>query len=988
MSVNRMSKALAWVLLAAGAAAGLKADDDLAKELPRIPPLPRDEAGKSFRVREGFQVVPVALDNLVRSPVSAAYDADGRLYVVEMRGYPFPEKPPTGCVKRLEDTDGDGVFDRATVFLDGLNWPTSVVCSGAGVFVVAAPDLLYASDADDDGVAERREVLYRGFGTQNVQALANGLLWGPDGWIYGVSGGNGGDIRDLRHLERPAVSVRGRDFRFRPDGSAFEAISGGGQFGHAFDDWGHRFTCNNSDHIRQIVLPSHYLDRNPAAITASVIADIAAEGPAAPVYRISTPEPWRVVRTRQRVADPAFNGLPPTERVPMGFFTSATGVTIYRGSAFPPEFRGNAFIGDVGGNLVHRKVLTKGEGVFVATRGDANRKSEFLASTDNWFRPVNFANTPGGCLLLLDMQRETIEHPHSIPDPIQKHLDLTSGRDRGRLYEIRPDGFTPRPAPRLSKAPAAELVRHLADADAWGRETAQRLLIERRDPSATPALRDLDRSRPNAAARMHALWTLAALGALEAADLDAAFADPEPGVREGAARLSERFLVRSPELRARLVALAGDSDPMVRLQAAFSLGEHRGVEALSALAAIAARDRASPWIHAAVLSSLAGRAGPFLGAMEADAGGFRDESGRIWLEEVAALAGAERRPEAIAAALRWVTRGDADMASRRAAALGLDRGLRRAGGSLRGFLSGESARGIAPLFASAREEAAAESLPVGRRVEAIRVIAIGPIDEAIGTLPALLDARQPAEVQNAALSALGALPDPRVGPEVVARWKRLGPSSRREAAEVLFARADRLAALLDSIESGAIAPSEIDSARRSAAAKSAEMTLRERAAKLLGGTSRLDRARAIEAFRPALPGGSSSRGAAVFARVCATCHKAEGRGESVGPDLATVASRTADDLLIHILDPNREVAPTYLDYRATLTDGRIVTGRIASETASSIAFQRAGGVTETVPRDQVEQVASSGLSLMPEGLEASLTPSEMADLIAYLRRGR
>ena len=246
---------------------------------------------------------------------------------------------------------------------------------------------------------------------------------------------NGGTIQNRLRPEQKPVSVRGRDFRFKPDGSAFEAISGGGQFGHCFDDWGHRFTCNNSNHIRQIVLPSRYLERNPDLTPPAVILDIAAEGPASPVYRISPAEPWRVVRTRQRAADPAMvRRLPPTELFATGFFTSATGITIYRGSAYPPEYRGNAFVGDVGGNLIHRKTLEIDGATYLARRADL--KGEFLASTDNWFRPVNFANTPEGTLLILDMYRETIEHPFSIPEPIKKHLDLTSGKDRGRLYEL------------------------------------------------------------------------------------------------------------------------------------------------------------------------------------------------------------------------------------------------------------------------------------------------------------------------------------------------------------------------------------------------------------------------------------------------------------------------------------------------------------------------------------------------------------------------
>ena len=471
-----------------GRAAQDPPDIDLARELPRIKPLDPKAALGSFRVPPGFRLEQVATEPLVTDPVSVCYDAEGRLYVAEMRGYPYPETSPTGYVRRLEDTDGDGRYDRSTIFVQGLSWPTSVVPYDQGVFVAVAPDILYAKDTNGDGVADQKDVVFTGFGNGNVQALLNGLIWGPDGWIYGASGGNGGEIRNPNRPSLKPVTLRGRDFRFKPDGSAFEAISGGGQFGHCFDDWGHRFVCNNSDHIRQVVLPSRALERNPALVVDSVIASISVEGAAAPVFRISPAEPWRVVRTRQRAADPAFaTRLPPTELVPIGFFTSATGITIYRGDAFPGAFRGNAFIGDVGGNLVHRKSLARHGARFEARRTESDH--EFLASTDNWFRPVNFANTPDGTLLILDMYRETIEHPLSIPEPIKKHLDLTSGKDLGRLYELVPERTLRHRKPALSRATTSELVALLADPSAWWRETAQRLLIERHDPAAIPLLK-------------------------------------------------------------------------------------------------------------------------------------------------------------------------------------------------------------------------------------------------------------------------------------------------------------------------------------------------------------------------------------------------------------------------------------------------------------------------------------------------------------------
>jgi putative membrane-bound dehydrogenase-like protein len=958
-------------------------DEDLARELPRIKPLEPAAALRSFRIHPGFRIEPVAVEPLVNDPVSVCFDADGRLYVVEMRGYPYPEDSPSGNVSLLVDQDGDGTFDRSTVFVDGLSWPTSVVPYDGGVFIAVAPEILYAKDTDGDGKADIRKVMFSGFGIQNVQALVNGLLWGLDGWIYGVGGGNGGDIQNRTRPESKPVSVRGRDFRFKPDGSVFEAISGGGQFGHSFDDWGHRFTCNNSNHIRQIVLPAHYLQRNPALVVSSVIDDIPAEGAAAPVYRISPPEPWRVVRTRQRAADPVLSRrLPPTELVATGFFTSATGVTIYRGSSYPSEYRGNAFIGDVGGNLVHRKTLTKNGAEFRATRADQN--VEFLASTDNWFRPVNFANTPDGTLLVLDMYRETIEHPLSIPEPIKKHLDLTSGKDRGRLYNIVNEEKTPHRRPALSQATTAILVDHLADPDAWWRETAQRLLIERHDPAAIPLLRSLAARRPSALGRMHALCALQVLGGLGVEELAVGLRDPEPGVREQSARLAEAFSTLRPAMAEAVIALADDPDPMVRFQAAFSLGAVPSPRALQALATIAMRDPGSRWVRAAVMSSLSGRAGAFLAVL--DARGFLDQAeGRVWLDELAALIGGENEPRAVRELLDRFAGPGADSARVRALILGLGRGLQRSGGSLRRMLEGPSAARFAPIFDRAAAAAGSEG-PVKNRVEAIRLLGLGPVDRALDVLTPLLDARQPGEVQVAALQTLNPLPDRRVAASVLAQWKALSPTVRREAIELLFTRPERLPVLLDAIAAGSVLPADLDPLRRTQLLALPDAKLRARAAELLGNTASSDRSQVVSSYRKALElAGQPDRGRSVFLKTCATCHKAENAGVDVGPNLATITNRTAEDLLVHILDPNREVAPPYINYNVALADGRVLSGIIADESANSLTLKRAEGATDIIPRSQVEAISSTGQSLMPEGLEKGLEPQDFADVIAYLR---
>lgn len=958
--------------------------DDLKQQLPRTQPVEPAAASATFELHDAFRLEQVAHEPLVTDPVDACYDADGRLFVVEMRGYPYPEDVPAGRVRLLVDEDRDGRFDRGTTFLDGLSWPTSVVPFDGGVFVAVPPNILYAKDTDGDGVADEQEVAFSGFGTQNVQALVNGLKWGPDGWIYGVSGGNGGTIRNHLRPGAEPVELRRYDFRFRPDGSAFEPASGGGQFGHSFDDWGHRFTSNNSNHIRQIVLPADAVDRNPHFAPSSVIADIPAEGPAGPVFRISPPEPWRIVRTRRRAADPEFvQRLPQTELVAVGFFTSATGVTIYRGSAFPEEFRNNAFIGDVGGNLVHRKTMRKDGAIYEARRSDED--VEFLASRDNWFRPVNFANTPSGTLLVLDMYRETIEHPLSIPDDIKAHLDLTSGHDRGRIYELLPKGgFQRRRSPALSHAPTMDLVAHLNDPDGWWRETAQRLLIERRDPEAIPTLHQL-LSDPNTSpeGRVQTLWTLEVLGDLSVDERLQALDAKEPGVRENAVRLAA---IDDPtsRLAARLAKAAEDADPFVRFQAALALGTRAHPGAVDALAAIAFRGDTDSWTRSAVLCSASGHAVALLQRL-ADLSPEMRRSSLNWVEDLSMLAAAEGNLDGIRALVQEQAANvdDAEFVFRLLAGLG--EGLGRSSSSLDEALDPELRRGLDVWFDRAGDVARSDGSTESRLL-AIRLLAQGSSRTGLDALPDLLDARQPAAVQLAALQGLARWDEPEIGAAIVAHWQALSPSLRGEAAELLLARPERVLALLDAIAQKAVPSAELDPARKAQLLGHSTPSIRERAEALLGTASRTDRSPVIARFQPSLnAAGAPARGREVFASACATCHKAEGVGIEVGPDLATVTNRTLDDLLIHILDPNREVQPAYMTYTVATEDGRVLSGMIAAESSGSITLKRAQGATDVVPRDQIEALVSTGLSLMPENLETLLDTAQMADLLAYLK---
>ncbi len=534
-------------------------------DLPRTPPTPPDAALATIKVRPGFHVEMMAAEPLVVDPVAMAFDENGRLYVVEMRDYSERREEKLGRVKLLEDSDGDGRFDRASVFADGLPWPTGIACWDGGVFVLASPEMIYFKDMDGDGKADVHAMVFTGFGNLaeklNVQQLPNSLTWGPDQRIHGALGGNPGSVQNFARHGSPKIELRARDFSFDPRAMDLRAESGGGQWGMTFDDTGRKFVCANSRHLMQVM----YEERIAARITDSPLPapalDVAADGPQAEVFRRSPDEPWRVLRTKWRVAGTVPGPIEGGGRA-SGYFTGAAGVTVYRGDAWPAEFRGDVFVADCGSNLIHRKKLT-GDLVRTGTRAPGEERSEFLASTDNWFRPVAFANAPDGNLWFADMYREVIEHPWSLPEPLKSQLDLNSGNDRGRIYCIVPENFSPRPAPQLGRATTAELVATLAHANGWHRDTAARLLHQRQEKSAVPALIALAEKAGAPASRQLALQVLRGLGALEDAALARALRDTDADVRANAARLCAKADLLAP--------LENDPSPRVRNEAAWTL---------------------------------------------------------------------------------------------------------------------------------------------------------------------------------------------------------------------------------------------------------------------------------------------------------------------------------------------------------------------------------------------------------------------------------
>jgi mono/diheme cytochrome c family protein/glucose/arabinose dehydrogenase len=554
-----------------------------------VPLLSAEEAAKTFNLPPGFRAEVVAAEPLVQQPVAMEFDPDGRLWVVEMRGY-MPtvdgkgEDEPNGRITILEDLDGDGAMDKRTIFLDQLVMPRSLGLVNGGALVGVPPRLLFVRDTDGDMRADDVQTLFEDYGDRgNPEHQANGPLYGIDNWIYNSNYG-----RRLRYVDHKWVSA---------------PVPTLGQWGLSQDDFGRLFHDTNSDHLRGSAIAPHYASRNPNWIPASADTQIDNDQNCWPAHPSAVNRGYREGFLRDgRLAK----------------FTAACGPVIYRGDLFPEEFRGNAFVCEPSANLVRRTVLKeKPDGSIEGE--NAYKRREFIASTYERFRPVNCYNGPDGALYVVDMHHGLLQHRQYLTDYAKKlylDRDLDQFLLTGRIYRIVPDGSKPVGRPRLSRATTPQLVKQLSHPNGWWRDTAQRLLVERRDPAATKLLRATARSNPSSLARIHALWTLEGLSALDVPTAQAALRDEHPRVRAAAIRASEALLAqprRASRLLAGVLKLADDDDVHVRLQFVLSTAPLNSPDVDEAIDAILRNGGGESYVlRDAAISGMRGRELSFL----------------------------------------------------------------------------------------------------------------------------------------------------------------------------------------------------------------------------------------------------------------------------------------------------------------------------------------------------------------------------------------
>jgi putative membrane-bound dehydrogenase-like protein len=935
--------------------------------LPKSP----QQSQALIKVGPNLRVDLVAAEPLVADPVAIAFGPDGKLWVAEMADYPNGKSgkfDPGGRVVYLEDADGDGNFDKSAVFLDGLPFPTGVLPWRKGVLVCAAPDILYAEDTNGDGKADKVEKLYSGFGTENYQARVNSLQYGLDGWVYGSCGLFGGNIKC--HRTGRTVAIGDRDFRCKPDTGELEAATGRTQQGRVRDDRGNWFGCDNSNLIRHYTLEDHYLRRNPHVAYPNASVNVA---PSNRLFSLKT--------DAQRFK---LSGPPNT-------VTAACGLGIYRDDLLGKEFYGSSFTCEPVNLLVTRLVLKPSGSTFKGERAPDETDREFLASTDNWFRPVQAITGPDGGLWVADMYRFLIEHPRWIPPEDLAKIDMRAGAGLGRIYRVRPADKPVRPWARLDKLDQKGLVAALDSPNGWQRDMAMMMLLwtppdpaAQKDTKGIAHLADLFEKSPNPLTRLYALCAL---------DRDIpnrtwlpAATDPDPAVRGNFLRIAERHLPHGPGFELYWEKSIDNPDPFVRLRLAYLLGAWK-FEASGVGLARLARKTDDPFLLAAIASSL-GRENlaAFAETLMGEAG--PDGPPAAIVRDLLATAGGIDSGVSLAKLLSEVTRHDGGTFKpwQLAAAAGALDAMERQGMG-RAKLPAEVRKSVEPLIAFARKVAEKQDANEAELLAALPLLGRDPAARAddLKRLTGLLAASRPAAVQAAAVAALARTADKAVPPALVGAWAGASPALRTRILDALLARSAWHGELLGAVEKGTIPTGQIDAARRQRLVSAANADIRGRATKLFAGGTNADRQKVIDDYKSALTlKCDKTRGKAVFAKSCSACHALDGAGSAVGPDLAALANKSPLYLLSEILDPSRNLDSRYAEYQALTKDERTISGILAAETATGITLRGQQGKEETILRSDLLSLRGGSKSLMPEGLEKDVNKQDMADLLAYL----
>src|ERR1043166_2244060 len=960
------------------------------------PALSPEEARKKFTLPEGFEIRLFASEPEVVNPVAMTWDERGRLWVLELYEYPLGAKQgekPRDRIKILEDTDADGRADKVTVFADGLNLATGLQLGNGGVYVGQAPEFLFLEDTDGDGRADKRTVLKTGFGLDDRHELLNSFCWGPDGWLYMTHGVfTYSQVKDPNNPADTGVKMNAAVARYHPLTKKFEVFADGtsNPWGVDFDRAGNAFvSACVIDHLFHMAPGGQYVRQGGS--------------PSNPYEYQLLPS---IVDHKHKMA-------------------AYAGVQIYQGNQFPAEYRGTILMGNIHDNAVHQDRLTPTGSSF-----RASFNQDFVRANDGWFMPVSTQVGPDGAVWIMDWYDKypCYQNANADPEGVDRELGriwrvVYTGKHPGAKVPSRPERNM-----NLAKATSAELVKLLSHPNVWQCRLAQRLLNERRDSSVRPALVKLLERGTALEPRLAPLWTLHATETLNELILDHCAADREPAIRAWAARLTGERRTASQAARARLLDLAKDADPSVRLAVATALRQFASgsLTVDTAVPELLASFDAKPILSALVQVSSDGKDPliPFMiwSALEPNFA-QHPQNGLDWLLERGAatmpLSGqlakkAMRRlcdlhePELMSAAIRFTTQ-----------ALGKSDAL--AAAALEGLVEGQKGKALPPskpasdefakLSASSNPEVSARAQELGTlwgdpvalnkvlakisdrslsdsaRIKALQAAQQTKNDSTRAAILALVSGRNSDELTIAAIQALSEVGGAESGGALTAAWRSLSPAVRRAAAEALVSRASWRAGLLDGVGDKTISPGELTASVVRVLAKSSDARLRERTAQLIGRfrESDSDKLKLIAQKKKVVLSGEPdlSAGHEVAKKTCFVCHKLHGEGAEVGPDLTGVGRSTLDALLANVIDPNQIVGKGYENTEIETKDGRSLSGRVVEDTDTRIKLLSSGPKEEVVAKSDIAHIRTTELSVMPEGLE-QLPDADFRNLIWFI----
>ncbi len=968
----------------------------------------------TFVLPPGFKMELVAAEPLISDPVDMTIDEEGNMYVVEMHGYPLNTEY-TGKVVLLRDSNGDGTLDQRTLFAEGLTMPTGVMRWKKGILVTDAPNVYYLQDTTGDGRADIRDTLLTGFAFTNPQYLVNNPVYGLDNWIYLAHerisetdiypkkfGDKGKDIYYPGHPDAPrlGVNANGRMVRFRPDSLALEALAASTQFGHTFDTWGHHFLVVNDDHIYQEVLEQKYLGRNPDLVIGDATESLSDHGDACEVFPITkNPE-------HQLLTD-------------VGVVTSACGILAYQGGAFPEGYNHHVtFVCEPVSNLIHADDLQEKGAAFIA--GRKLRHQAFLASTDSWFRPVNLYTGPDGALYVVDYYREIIEHPEWMSEDAIQSGKLYNGIDKGRIYRITSSGAPPAKwikGLNLNKLSDKELVEKLADPNIWWRRNAQRLLVDRNHKAEVKPLINRAQNPSSAVGRLHALWTLEGIHKLNSRLIRKALKDSVAGIRENAIKLAELHLSRDTDLIASLFAMENDPDPRVRFQLLCTLGSLDSPEAARIRQKLLFDHVDDKWMQVAALSATSVQ---YTKLLREAIKRFNPEvpAYKQLIERLSNAIGAKRKFEDIYPLLKEATGGEnswqiplmeglaAGLTGRNVLPSGIESAkdllvkvclyhpkvaIRKNARQILTRLGFPKGRRGSALAHQAEIMTKDKRLSPEKRAEALYLLsAMGPAKH-MALFEKLTTSGSSLLVQEAALKGLSAIPDTTVSSFIITHWASFTPDMKQTALNTFFNEPfniSRIKILLRAIRDRKIEKAALGWQRTVILMRDLPEKLKEQARSLLADQY-TDRKSVIEQYRSTLQlKGDPERGKIIYQKNCLICHRIHDKmGVDFGPDLGTVQGWTKESILINILDPNRSIAKGYALYKITQKSGTVHQGIIVSKTPNAIVLRNEKGLQTTISRQSIASLKPLVGSPMPVGLEEKINKQQLADLIAFIKKG-